>query len=58
MSEMLDFNVQMLGKLADWLLSEPIVYFVGMVLMCFVAAFETLRSSRNTDIVKKNNERK
>ena len=60
---MLDFNVQMLGKLADWLLSEPIVYFVGMVLMCFVvgvvlAAFETLRSSRNTDIVKKNNERK
>ena len=36
MSEMLDFNVQMLGKLADWLLSEPIVYFVGMVLMCFV----------------------
>ena len=65
---MLDFNVQMLGKLADWLLSEPIVYFVGMVLMCFVVGvvlnfirscrLETLRSSRNTDIVKKNNERK
>lgn len=36
MSEMLDFNMQMLQFLAAWLMMEPIVYFVGMVLLCFI----------------------
>ena len=38
MSEMLDVIVQRLGKLVAWLLSEPIVYSVGVVLMCFVVS--------------------
>lgn len=36
MSDMLAFNVQMLQYLATWLMMEPIVYFVGMVLLCFI----------------------
>ncbi len=48
MSEMLDFNVQMLQKLAAWMLSEPIVYFVGMILLCFVfgIVLNFIRSAR------------
>ena len=48
MSEMLEFNVQMLQKLAAWLLTEPIIYFVGMVLLCFVAGvvLSFVRSAR------------
>lgn len=48
MSEMLEFNVQMLQKLAAWMLCEPIVYFVGMVLLCFVVGvvLSFIRSAR------------
>ena len=48
MSEMLEFNVQMLQKLAAWLLTEPIIYFVGMVLLCFVVGvvLSFVRSAR------------
>ena len=48
MSEMLEFNVQMLQKLAAWLITEPIIYFVGMVLLCFVVGvvLNFVRSAR------------
>ena len=35
---MLSFNIQILSHLATWLMTEPIVYFTGMVLMLFVVA--------------------
>ena len=45
---MLEFNVQMLQKLAAWLTTEPIIYFVGMVLLCFVVGvvLSFVRSAR------------
>lgn len=48
MDEMLSFNVQMLAALADWLMMPPIIYFVGMVLLCFVVGIilNFIRQSR------------
>lgn len=36
MTPMIDFSVAMLGVLADFLGTEPIIYLYGMVLLCFV----------------------
>lgn len=36
MSEMLDFCTQLLQKVADFLMMEPIIYIVGMILCAVV----------------------
>lgn len=37
MQPMVDFSVAMLDALSFWLLSEPIVYLFGLVLLLFIA---------------------
>lgn len=37
MSAMVDFSVAMLGVLSDFLMSPPIFYLFGLILLCFVA---------------------
>lgn len=36
MQPMMDFSVFILGALADFLLSPPIIYVVGLVCLCFL----------------------
>ena len=47
MQSMIDFSAALLGVLADWLVSVPIIYFVGMFLLLFVVkAFKILINGR------------
>lgn len=36
MTPMIDFSVAMLGAIADFLGSEPIIYLFGLILFCFI----------------------
>lgn len=48
MSDMLDFCVSLLGKIAEFLMMEPIIYIVGMILcaIVFKIFFEIIKISR------------
>lgn len=36
MTPMINFSVTMLGAIADFLGSEPIIYLFGLILFCFI----------------------
>lgn len=43
MNAMIDFSIAMLGAVANFLGSEPIIYLFGLVCFCFIVkAFRTL----------------
>lgn len=45
MQSVIDFSVALLGAVADFLASTPVIYFVGMFLLLFVIkAFKILIS--------------
>lgn len=37
MQPMIDFSVYFLGALADFLVSEPIIYMFGLICLVFIA---------------------
>lgn len=36
LNDMLSFNLGLLEGVASWLGSEPIIYLVGVIILCFV----------------------